>query len=176
MLIFSLALGVFHVLFGLAIALFEALRRRKHRKAAGHLVTISLIICLTALLVSLIIPSPWLLSRPILVVAGILIPLLFLSGGLLAPLEFIKQIGNIISYSRIMAIGLSSVLLANAANHLAGLPGDLILGMLAAIALHAVALVLGTFAPTIHALRLHYVEFLSKFIEHGGKKFEPLQK
>ena len=108
--------------------------------------------------------------------AGLLIPLLILSGGLLAPLEFIKQIGNIVSYTRIMAIGLSSVLLANAANNLAGLTGDVILGTLAAIVLHTVAIILGTFAPTIHALRLHYVEFLSKFVEHGGKRFAPLHK
>jgi len=85
-------------------------------------------------------------------------------------------VGNIISYARIMAIGLSSALLANAANQMAGLSGNLILGTLAAITLHAVAIVLGLFAPAIHALRLHLVEFFSKFIEPGGKRFNPLHK
>jgi V/A-type H+-transporting ATPase subunit I len=32
------------------------------------------------------------------------------------------------------------------------------------------------FAPTIHALRLHYVEFFSKFTETGGRRYEPLRK
>jgi V/A-type H+-transporting ATPase subunit I len=39
-----------------------------------------------------------------------------------------------------------------------------------------VAIVLGLFAPTIHALRLHLVEFFSKFIEPGGRRFQPLHK
>jgi V/A-type H+-transporting ATPase subunit I len=42
--------------------------------------------------------------------------------------------------------------------------------------LHLINLVLGVFSPTIHALRLHYVEFFSKFITYGGRKFEPYKK
>lgn len=176
MLVFSLALGGAHVTLGLALGAVGALKRHERREAMGRLVTIALLICLALLAATLVIPSPWLLSRPILVATGVLIPLLFLFGGVLAPLELLKHIGNIVSYTRIMAIGLGSALLANAANQLAGLTGDLVLGTMAAIVLHGVALVLGTFAPTIHALRLHFVEFFSKFVEHGGRDFRPLHK
>lgn len=176
MLVFSLALGGAHVTLGLALGAVTALRRHEKREVMGRLVTIALLVCLALLVVALAAPSPWLLSRPILVATGVLIPLLFLFGGVLAPLELLKHIGNIISYARIMAIGLGSALLANAANQLAGLTGDLVLGTMAAIVLHGIALVLGTFAPTIHALRLHFVEFFSKFVEHGGRSFRPLHK
>jgi V/A-type H+-transporting ATPase subunit I len=51
-----------------------------------------------------------------------------------------------------------------------------VLGVMAAALLHILNIVLGVFSPTIHALRLHYVEFFSKFVESGGRKFDPLRK
>ena len=85
------------------------------------------------------------------------------------------RVGNIISYTRIMAIGLASVLLASVANTLAGMTGDILTGVLIAGLLHAVNIVLGVFAPTIQSLRLHFVEFFGKFLEHGGQKYEPFK-
>ena len=59
---------------------------------------------------------------------------------------------------------------------LAGMVGSIWIGVFVAILLHAFNILLGIFAPTIHSLRLHYVEFFSKFMEPGGKEFKPLGK
>ena len=106
----------------------------------------------------------------------IIAPVLLITGGFLAPFELLRHLGNIVSYVRIMAVGLASVLLAYVANSLAGAAGSVWVGVAVAILLHTFNLLLGVFAPTIHALRLHYVEFFSKFIETGGRRYEPLKK
>jgi V/A-type H+-transporting ATPase subunit I len=94
-------------------------------------------------------------------------------GVLMGPIEFIGLIGNILSYLRIAAIGLASVYLARVANELAGSFGIVIVGIIIALLIHALNLALGAFSPTIHSLRLHYVEFFRKFYEGGGRPFEP---
>ncbi len=96
-------------------------------------------------------------------------------GLLLGPIEFIGVIGNIMSYLRIAAIGLASVYLAKVANELAGLAGNLIVGIIIAVLIHALNLVMGVFSPTIQSLRLHYVEFFRKFYEGGGRPYEPFR-
>jgi V/A-type H+-transporting ATPase subunit I len=117
-----------------------------------------------------------LLRKPLLMAMLLIAPVLLLTGGLLAPFELLRHLGNIISYVRIMAVGLASVLLAYVANSLAGAAGSVWVGVAVSIILHTFNIVLGVFAPTIHSLRLHYVEFFSKFTETGGRRYEPLKK
>jgi V/A-type H+-transporting ATPase subunit I len=44
------------------------------------------------------------------------------------------------------------------------------------VLVHSLNLVLGTIDPTIQGLRLQYVEFFSKFLLTGGKRFKPFRK
>ncbi|PLX92743.1 MAG: ATPase, partial [Desulfuromonas sp.] len=142
MLVFALSLGGAHVLFGIALGLRDKLRRGEHKAALHRGTEMLLLLSLALLLLDLfgLISFPFASELPkavLLLVLGLL-----LSGGMLAPLELLKSIGHIISYVRIMAIGLSSVLLAEVANRLGGMTGDLVAGILVAGILHLFNLVL----------------------------------
>jgi V/A-type H+-transporting ATPase subunit I len=176
MLYFSITAGLAHIMLGLVLGAIAAVRRKTKKEALYKLINIFMILCILALVASFFGLFPELFRKPVIIAIFILTPLLLFTGGLLAPLELLKSIGSIISYARIMAIGLTSVLLAFVANRIAGMTGDIVTGVVAAGLIHLLNIVLGIFSPTIHSLRLHYVEFFGKFIEHGGRKFEPLQK
>lgn len=176
MICFALSVGTAHVLLGLVLGIRYEIKRKRRREALLKTINLLIIFLVGLGLISVLVPHPWEITMPLLATVLLLIPLLILAGGLLAPLELLKSFGNIISYVRIMAIGLCSVLLAEVANRLGGMTGNVIAGFLVAGVLHFFNLLLGVFSPTVHSLRLHYVEFFSKFLELGGRRFEPLSK
>ncbi|MDI6729330.1 MAG: V-type ATPase 116kDa subunit family protein [Thermodesulfovibrionales bacterium] len=173
---FAVTVGVVHIILGMFLGVITAFKKKTKREAMYRLLNIIVILCIMALIAVLFDIFPDLLTKPVIIAILILTPLLFFTGGLLAPFELLKNIGNIISYARIMAIGLTSVLLAFVANSFTGMAGNIVVGVVVAGLLHIINIILGVFSPTIHALRLHYVEFFSKFIEPGGRRFEPLKK
>lgn len=175
-LFFAVTVGVVHIILGLFLGVITAFKKKTKREALYRLLNIIVILCIMALIAVLFDIFPDLLTKPVVIAILILTPLLFFTGGLLAPFELLKNIGNIISYARIMAIGLTSVLLAFVANSFTGMTGNVVVGVVVAGLLHLINIILGVFSPTIHALRLHYVEFFSKFMEPGGRRFEPLKK
>jgi V/A-type H+/Na+-transporting ATPase subunit I len=90
----------------------------------------------------------------------------------------LSMFSNMLSYARLVAIGLASVYLAFVVNQIAGgmfVKGGLwlALGVIILIIGHAVNLALGLMGPFLHSLRLHYVEFFTKFYEGGGRQYKP---
>jgi V/A-type H+/Na+-transporting ATPase subunit I len=93
-------------------------------------------------------------------------------------LELPMIFSNTLSYTRLVALGLASVYMAFVINQIAGGMFDkggifIIFGVLVLLAGHALNLVLGLLGPFLHSLRLHYVEFFTKFYEGGGKPYKP---
>ena len=173
---FALAIGFIHIILGLMLGILSAWKKEKRKEALVKSLHIVLILCISILILSFFGFYPELLSRPILIAIAVLCPVLLVTGGLLAPLELLKDFGNIISYVRIMAIGLTSVLLAYVANQLSGITGDIILGLIFGGLIHLMNIIIGVFSSSIHSLRLHYVEFFDKFIDLGGRHYKPLHK
>ncbi len=116
MIAFAISVGTAHILLGLVLGIHYDFKRRLRREALVKIITLLLIVLCGTWLLGTLFPDPWNLTMPLLLAILILLPLLIVAGGLLAPLELLKSFGNIISYVRIMAIGLCSVLLAQVAN------------------------------------------------------------
>jgi V/A-type H+-transporting ATPase subunit I len=179
LLLMTLAVGAVHITLGLILGVYEAVRDRSRNhllERGGMLVGLVSLFSIVGILAK-IMPSEFMTPA----VAGLIIGIVLLSaslgwlGVIMGPIEFIGLIGNILSYLRIAAIGLASVYLAKVANDMAGMVGNLIVGVILAVLIHALNLALGAFSPTIHSLRLHYVEFFRKFYEGGGRPYTPFK-
>ncbi|MDP2718015.1 MAG: V-type ATPase 116kDa subunit family protein, partial [Candidatus Micrarchaeota archaeon] len=111
-----------------------------------------------------------------------LLTLLLTEGGN-ALLELPSLVGNLVSYLRIMALGIVGAVLALMVNTIPLQPTLDPAGFVAFVLFTAFfilgqvfALALGIFESAIQSLRLHYVEFFSKFYHGGGSPFVALRE
>lgn len=171
----ALALGFVHVLLGLVLGVASRIRWAP-RAALRQGLEGTMLIIIAGLLLGAVGLLPKSFFSPLAIALLVAFPLLIVIEGFLAPLEFLTTIANILSYARIMALGTGSILLAVVANRLAGAVGSLAVGALFGLLFHLVNFLLGLLGPTVHALRLQYVEFFGKFYSPGGLPFEPLAR
>lgn len=97
-------------------------------------------------------------------------------GGIIGGIESILSLSHIASYLRIMAVGLAGAIFAEAVNGIAASMGNPILGLIIAIPLQVLNFVICAFSPSIHAIRLNFLEFFGNFYEAGEKEYKPFQK
>ena len=88
-------------------------------------------------------------------------------------------VGDLVSYTRLMAIGLSGGSIAGAVNMIMSMvPGPIgvfLVGPLIFIIFQTVNLLLSLLSGYVHTLRLTYVEYFGKFYDGGGRAFEPFE-
>ena len=106
-------------------------------------------------------------------------------GGLvMGPIEIFGLLANTLSYLRIMGVGVAGVKIAEISISMgwekigpamdAGDIIGLVLGIVLFVLVQLFAIALGILSPSIHAIRLHFVEWMGKFYDGSGKAFAPL--
>ncbi|MGO5065050.1 V-type ATP synthase subunit I [Clostridium sp. LCP25S3_F8] len=99
-----------------------------------------------------------------------------IGGGIYGVYGATSYLGDIVSYSRLLALGLATGFIANALNLIVNLipsPFNYIISPILFIALHLFNLLVNALGSYVHTARLQYLEFFNKFYEGGGKKFTP---
>jgi V/A-type H+-transporting ATPase subunit I len=181
-LVFSVAVGAAHVLCGLVLGVINARRSKQTVKAVdctARIVGIFGLFFVVGRLVNLLPPFFTSLGIVAWVIFFVLVAWTTVrqpTHGLMMPLELLGTVGNILSYARIMAVGLASAVLALLANQFGSMINNVVLAAIVVVLIHTLNLVLGIVDPTIQGLRLHYVEFFSKFYMAGGRVYSPFQK
>ncbi|MEW8955483.1 V-type ATP synthase subunit I [Clostridium sp.] len=102
-----------------------------------------------------------------------------LGAGLYALYGISGYVGDLVSYSRLMALGLAGGFIGSAFNLMVGMIGNpiakIIAGTLIFVLGHLFNLLLSALGAYVHTCRLQYVEYFSKFYEGGGKAFTPFK-
>ncbi len=175
MLLLSIGVGAVQIVFGLVLGLINAIKG-KARKHAIEKIGMLIVLFGMFLIIAALSTSLDALMTP--AYFGILIGVVLLvySAGFMGVVEIFGTLSNIFSYTRILAIGLAGAILAMVANQLVGSMGSIYIGITVGLLLHALNIVIATFSPAIHSLRLNLVEFSNQFVESGGSSYKPFKR
>lgn len=193
MLIFSLSLGVIQVLVGIIISIWWKVKNKNIKSALlddavwlYFLLSILLWGANSSGLISIAF-SEYLVWVGVL---GIIItqgrkaknPLLKLGQGILSLYGIVGYLSDVLSYSRLLALGLATGIIAMVVNLIAFLAIDMVpyfgyvIAFVVIIGGHTFNLAINALGAFIHASRLQFVEFFPKFMEGGGISLAPMKK
>ena len=101
-------------------------------------------------------------------------------GGVLKLYDVVGYFGDVLSYARLLALGLATGAIAMAINGVAEMAmGIPFVGPVAAVVIlvggHLFNLAVNCLGGFVHSARLQYLEFFSKFFTGGGRAFEPFR-
>lgn len=186
MLIISMALGGLHIICGLILKMILEVRRKNILAALADglswifvLVGVALFLVVKPAMIGIIVVGIGALM--VLLLAGREKKSLFgkFFGGLGGLYGASNYLSDILSYSRILALSLSSAVIAYTMNMLAGMVQGSIIGFIFSIAIYIVGhvfnFVMGLLSAYVHDGRLQYLEFFGKFYEGGGTVFTPFE-
>ena len=203
LLIFCFLVGIIHLFTGLGISFYQSWRAGKYKDAIcdvvfWYMLVGGLIVLLlsTKMMVSMfdltfIVPAP--VGRTAGYIAAVGAVGIILTGGrssrnpvkrilkgLYSLYNITGYLSDILSYSRLLALGLATSVIASVVNKMAAMAGGGIGGIVGAIIFiviflvgHIMNILINLLGAYVHTNRLQYVEFFGKFYSGGGRKFTP---
>ena len=188
---FSCGLGVLHLFVGMGIDAYEKLRKGELLAAVNDDVIWYFIVAGAVMLLFGGRLNPgvpevgkWMLAAGL--ALAIILPI-FISKGAGKALGLWNiysgltgQLSDILSYSRLLGLGLASTSIAQVFNFLAAMGGKSVVGVLMFVLIfvvgHTLNFAINALGAFVHSCRLQFVEFFGKFYEGGGREFEPFER
>lgn len=173
----SMALGVVQIVTGMAVSFVQKIRNGKWMDAVWEEGTWWLVFAGIAL-AALGMTNLVLYAGAAMVLAG---PLITGKGfgkltGIFGSLynHVTGYFGDILSYSRLMALMLAGSVIAQVFNTLGAIPGNVVIFVVISMVGNALNFALNLLGCYVHDLRLQCLEYFGKFYEDGGRPFRPL--
>ena len=190
LLILSMILGIIHLFTGMALNFYNLVRHGRVKDAVFDvgfwyllLIGFIMIIPMAPLGTGIVgTVGKWL---AIVGAAGLILtqgrdkPNIFmrLFGGIGSLYDVTSYLSDVLSYSRLLALGLATGVIAMVVNTMASLGGKSVLGVILFVVVcllgHTMNLLINVLGAFVHTNRLQYVEFFKKFYEGGGIPFKP---
>lgn len=184
MLIFSLGLGALQIVTGMAVSAWRQLKRGQWLDALVDTGSWYLVFAGIGLAVGL-----GLNFGIYLAIAGVAIMLVLgghgkkglgrITGGLGKLYDVTGYVSDLLSYSRIMALGLSGAVVGSVVNKMGAMGGGGIVGVVLFIVVgligHTFNIAISLLGAYVHTSRLQYIEFFGRFYEGGGRIMKPLK-
>lgn len=174
----AMCLGFIQIVTGMAISVAEKLRRGQVMDAVWGEITWWIIFAGLALAILGITPLVLAVGGAM-VVAGSLVTGKGIGKitGIVATLynNVTGYFGDILSYSRLMALMLAGSVIAQVFNTLGAIPGNVVIFLVISLAGNALNFALNLLGCYVHDLRLQCLEFFKTFYVDGGKPFRPLR-
>lgn len=178
-------IGVLHLTLGLILGVIDKVKQKDYMGAISDqgvwLVFVTgLILALGSMaLESLMTPGIGLILLSAILKMAFVFKEEGLVSSVLSIFDFSGFVGDIFSYTRLMALAVGTAGIALAINFMALMVADLIpvLGIFIALIIlligHTFNMAMNGLGSFVHGLRLHFLEFFTKFYDGGGKQYTP---
>ena len=190
LLIWSLGFGIVHIFLGMAINAYMLIKRGQFWDAVFDVFSWYVLI-IGAIMYGALGNSNPALGKVGLYMAIIGAAILLLTGGrknkgfgkvtggLGALYGITGYVSDILSYSRLLALGLATGVIASVVNTMGSLGGRGIVSFIVLIVVgivgHSFNMAINILGAFVHSSRLQYIEFFGKFYEDGGEEFDPFR-